>query len=57
MPAPLYCVAYVRDDRFDCAVVEENGDVVLRVDGYRTVELPGGVDEDARAPLAAAMSD
>ncbi|MGE5764019.1 MAG: SDR family NAD(P)-dependent oxidoreductase, partial [Mycobacterium leprae] len=54
----LHAVAHAReDDRFDCAVVEENGDVVLRLDGYRTVGLPGGYEEEARTPIAAAMAD
>ena len=41
---------------FDGRVVDEAGNVLLEVHGYRTVELPGGVDPDKRAPLAAAMA-
>jgi NAD(P)-dependent dehydrogenase (short-subunit alcohol dehydrogenase family) len=54
---PLYAVARPSSGGFDCAVVDGTGDVVVRVDGYRTVELPGGITDEARAPLAAAMHD
>ena len=27
----------------------------VRLEGYRTIELPGGVDADALAPIRAAM--
>lgn len=41
---------------FDGHVVDGEGRVVLELTGYRTVELPGGADAEALAPLAAAMA-
>jgi hypothetical protein len=37
-------------------VVDEAGSILVGVRGYRTVELPGGVDPERRAPLAEAMA-
>jgi len=44
------------DGGFGAQVVDENGAVLLELSGYRTVELPGGVDPARGAPLAAAMA-
>jgi NAD(P)-dependent dehydrogenase (short-subunit alcohol dehydrogenase family) len=44
------------DGGFDGRVVDEDGSVLVDVHGYRTVELPGGIDPDRRAPLADAMT-
>jgi hypothetical protein len=41
---------------YDCEVLDESGKVVLRLDGYRTVPLPGAVAEDIRAPLRDALA-
>lgn len=46
----------VDDIGFGGQVVDEAGVVLLEVSGYRTVELPGGVDVDRRTPLAEAMA-
>ena len=35
--------------------VDENGRVRMRLEGYRTVELPGGLDPEALDPIRAAM--
>jgi hypothetical protein len=53
----LHAVAHPRGDVFDCVVVDEHGEVFIRVDGYRTVVLPGVLADGVRAPLAAAMAD
>jgi hypothetical protein len=56
--SPLFAVVHPNGDgSFDCAVVDNDGDVVIRVDGYRTIALPGAVPEDVGAPLHAAMSN
>jgi hypothetical protein len=34
-------------DRFDASVVDARGTVHLRMEGYRTVALPGAVDAEA----------
>jgi Polyketide synthase dehydratase len=44
------------DGVFDCAVVADDGTVVLRLDGYRTVPLPGPIPESVRALLVAAYA-
>jgi len=41
---------------FDCAVLDGEGRVILRVEDYRTVALPAGLPEDIRAPLEAVMA-
>ena len=56
-PAALWAVVSPRDDGdgVDAEVVDERGRVRVRLEGYRTIELPGGVDADALAPIRAAM--
>jgi hypothetical protein len=41
---------------FGGRLVDDAGNLLLEVHGYRTIELPGGVDPDKRGPLAAAMA-
>ncbi|HET8642549.1 MAG TPA: SDR family NAD(P)-dependent oxidoreductase, partial [Pseudonocardiaceae bacterium] len=53
----LYAVVGPHGERYDCAVVDEHGTVLVRIEGYRTVPLPGGLAEEARVPLAAALAD
>jgi acyl transferase domain-containing protein len=45
-----------RSGVFDCEVVDAAGSVLLRMQGYRTVALPGPLDETVRAPLRDAMT-
>jgi hypothetical protein len=40
---------------FTGEVIDESGAVLLELSGYRTAELPGGVDPERRVPLAEAM--
>ena len=40
----------------DADVVDEAGRVLLRLEGYRTIELPGGPGEPELAPIREAMS-
>ncbi len=42
--------------RFDCQVHEGSGAVLLRLSGYRTVAMPGGLPDDVGIPLREAMS-
>jgi acyl transferase domain-containing protein/acyl carrier protein len=44
------------DGTFDARVVDADGNVHLVVEGYRTVELPGGAPADRLAPFRAAMA-
>ena len=41
---------------FDCQVLDPDGRVRLRLDGYRTVPLPGPLTEDVRAPFRAVLA-
>ena len=40
---------------FDCEVLDPTGHVVLRLEGYGTVPLPGGLADEVRAPLRDVM--
>jgi hypothetical protein len=52
----LFAVVYPRDgEGVDAEVVDEDGRVRMRLEGYRTTELPGGLDPDALDPIRAAM--
>jgi NAD(P)-dependent dehydrogenase (short-subunit alcohol dehydrogenase family) len=51
----LVAHAEVHDGHVDALVVDDDGRVVLRLDGYATVALPGGVPEDVQGTLAAAF--
>ena len=44
------------DAGFGGWVVDEGGTVLVEVHGYRTVELPGGIDPERQVPLAEAMA-
>jgi len=44
-------------ESFDCTVLDKKGQVVLRVEDYRTVSLPGELRPEVSAPLQAAMAE
>jgi hypothetical protein len=44
------------DGSFRAAVVDEAGTVLLQLEGYRTIGLPGALDDRVVAPLHDAMS-
>ena len=55
--AELFAIAHPADDgSFDCQVLDGGGDVVLRVNGYRTVSLDGPLPADLQQPISDAMS-
>jgi Polyketide synthase dehydratase len=56
-PGRLFAMVSNREaaDGVDAEVVDETGRVRVRLEGYHTIELPGGIDEDALAPIRAAM--
>jgi len=56
-PGRLFATVGNRDDGegVDAEVADATGRVRVRLEGYRTIALPGGVDEDALAPIRAAM--
>jgi hypothetical protein len=55
-PGRLWAVVTPRDGgALDAEVVDEDGRIRVRLEGYRTIELPGRLDEDALAPIRTAM--
>ncbi len=56
-PGRLWAVVTPRDGGIDAEVVDDSGHVRVRLEGYRTIELPGLLDPDALAPIRAAMGD
>jgi hypothetical protein len=55
---PLHAVVTPREDGrgVDAEVVDAEGRVRLRLEGYRTIELPAPLDEEAVGPIKAAMA-
>jgi hypothetical protein len=53
----VFAFAHAEDGGFDCVAVDEGGAQVVRVHGYRTVDLPDPVPDALRAPIASAMAD
>jgi NAD(P)-dependent dehydrogenase (short-subunit alcohol dehydrogenase family) len=52
----LFAVVHPRDgDVVDAEVMDETGRVRVRLEGYRTIALPGGLDPEALDPIRAAM--
>ncbi|GAA1747969.1 hypothetical protein GCM10009810_05700 [Nostocoides vanveenii] len=49
---PLYARATPRAGGFDVLVTDATGSVVVRLDGYQTVQLPGDLSEDVAAALS-----
>jgi hypothetical protein len=58
-PGKLAAVVHPREDggKLDARVVDEHGRVRVQVEGYRTIALPVPLDEDALAPLRAAVTE
>ena len=54
---PLWAVVSQRDGCVDADVVDATGRVRVRLEGYRTIELPGALDADALAPIRSAMQE
>jgi acyl transferase domain-containing protein/nucleoside-diphosphate-sugar epimerase/acyl carrier protein len=53
----LFAVAHpATDGSFNCEVLDGEGDVVLRVNGYRTVGLDAPLPADSQRPITDAMS-
>jgi NAD(P)-dependent dehydrogenase (short-subunit alcohol dehydrogenase family) len=53
---PLFAVVHpTGDGGFDCRVVDASGDVLVRMDGYRTVQV-GPLADDVLGPIRTAMS-
>ncbi|HKV12191.1 MAG TPA: SDR family NAD(P)-dependent oxidoreductase [Thermoanaerobaculia bacterium] len=54
--APLFALAEaLQDGAVEAQVVDGEGNVYVSLSGYRTVELPGGVEPDRLEPLRAAL--
>jgi len=55
--ARLWAVVTPRDGAVDIDVVDQTGRVRMRLEGYRTSELPGELDAGALASIRTAMND
>jgi hypothetical protein len=54
--AALFAIAHpASNGGFDCRVVDASGDVLVRMDGYRTVQV-GPLADDLARPIRTAMS-
>jgi Polyketide synthase dehydratase len=54
---PLFAMARpAGNGTFDCRVVDGDGDVVVRIDGYRTIGLDSPLPADLQQPIHDAMS-
>jgi len=52
----LFAIVHPAEDgSFNCRVVDAAGDVLVRLDGYRTMPLPGALADDLQRPIRAAM--
>ncbi|MGA2014444.1 MAG: SDR family NAD(P)-dependent oxidoreductase, partial [Solirubrobacteraceae bacterium] len=56
-PTRLWAVVTPRDGAVDADVVDQSGHVRMRLEGYRTSELPGELDANALASIRTAMND
>jgi NAD(P)-dependent dehydrogenase (short-subunit alcohol dehydrogenase family) len=54
---PLTVTAQQGSAGFDCIVTDPSGSVLVRLEGYRTVELPQALPDDVQAPIRAVMAD
>ena len=57
-PGVLWAVVTPKGDGqgVDAEVLDADGRVRIRLEGYRTIELPGGVGEDVLTPIRDAMA-
>ncbi|HUA43669.1 MAG TPA: SDR family NAD(P)-dependent oxidoreductase, partial [Solirubrobacteraceae bacterium] len=56
-PSQLWAVVTPRDGGIDADVVDEAGRVRVRLEGYRTSEVPGELEPDAVGPIRRAIAD
>ncbi|HEX6467719.1 MAG TPA: SDR family NAD(P)-dependent oxidoreductase [Streptosporangiaceae bacterium] len=49
---PVHAIVTEHEDVTDCTVIDADGDVILRVDGYRGVPVPGDLKQDIKDTLA-----
>ena len=53
----LLAVVVPSETGVSAEVRDAEGHVAVRLDGYRTIELPGGLEADALAPIRAAIRE
>jgi acyl transferase domain-containing protein/acyl carrier protein len=56
-PGRLWAVVSRSERGVDAEVVDESGRVLVRLEGYRTIELPGQIEAAALAAIRAAMGE
>jgi hypothetical protein len=49
-------VSPLSEDTFDAEVIDDSGRVLLRLEGYQSIEYPSPIEESLRLPLTTAMS-
>ncbi len=54
---PVWAVVTPREHGVDAEIVDGDGRVMLRIEGYRTSEMPGELPADALAPIRHAMGE
>ena len=54
---PLTVTARRSSEGFDCTVTDAAGSVLVRLEGYRTIEFPQPLPDDVQAPIRAVMAD
>ena len=55
---PRWAVAEpVGDERFSCTVVDGDGNVILVLEDYQTIQLPTPIPDDIAAELTSVYSD
>ncbi len=56
-PSRQWAVVTQRDGATDAEIVDEGGRVRVRLEGYRTIGLPGDLATDVLAPIRSALGD
>jgi hypothetical protein len=56
-PSRLWAVVTPRDGGIDADVVDQAGRVRVRLEGYRTSEMPGELESDAVGSIRRAFTD
>jgi hypothetical protein len=54
---PLTVTAQRGSAGFNCTVTDPSGSVLVRLEGYRTIELPQPLPDEVQAPIRTVMTD
>ena len=56
-PSRLWAVVTPRDGGADAEIIDEGGRVRVKLEGYRTIALPGELEAEALAPIRSGLGD